>query len=222
MRALFKYADNRRPDSLANRFRRRRFAIFESLCEGLQRPVRILDVGGAEGFWRNMGVTGRSEFEIVLLNVKPQEARADNVTAIVGDACELTGIGDREFPVVFSNSVIEHVGDREAQTRMASEVRRVGHRYFVQTPNRYFPIEPHFLFPGFQFLPIDARVALVRRFALGYHDAIPERSAALAAVAEIRLLNAAEMRELFPGATIHRERAAGLTKSLIAAGGWGR
>lgn len=52
---------------------------------------------------------------------------------------------DNEFDAVFSNSVIEHVGDYEAQRQMANEIMRVGKRYFVQTPNFYFPIEPHIL-----------------------------------------------------------------------------
>jgi hypothetical protein len=33
----------------------------------------------------------------------------------------------------------------------------VGRRHFIQTPNSWFPIEPHFLFPFFQFLPLSAR-----------------------------------------------------------------
>ena len=71
----------------------------------------------------------------------------------VGDAVDMPGISDGAFDVVFSNSVIEHVETYENQRRMAAEIRRVGRRYFVQTPNRHFPLEPHFLVPGFQLLP---------------------------------------------------------------------
>lgn len=48
--------------------------------------------------------------------------------------------------------MIEHV-PHELQPAFVSEVRRVATRYFVQTPNRYFPIEPHYQLPLFQFLP---------------------------------------------------------------------
>ncbi len=38
---------------------------------------------------------------------------------------------------------------------------------WVQTPYRYFPIEPHWIFPGFQFLPLSARTEISRRWPLG-------------------------------------------------------
>jgi hypothetical protein len=116
--------------------------------------------------------------------------------------------------------VIEHVGGAADQKRMADEVQRVGRRYFVQTPNRYFPIEPHFLFPGFQFLPEAAQVFLLSHFRLGTYEIVRDRDYARTLVREIRLLSLSEFRRLFPQATIHRERLVGLTKSFIAYGGW--
>lgn len=222
MRALFRYADNRRPDSLANRFRRRRTRVFEELCDSLPRPVRILDVGGVEHFWRVTGLADRSDVEIVLLNREPQRPTAANISALVGDAREMAELDENEFPVVFSNSVIEHVGGWDDQMSMAREIRRVGTRYFVQTPNRNFPVEPHFLFPGFQFLPISARVALVRRLALGYHPVLPDPEEAHRAVTEIRLLSGDELERLFPDSDLYRERLLGMTKSFVAYGGWKR
>lgn len=222
MKPLFRHADNRQPESLANRFRQRRTRFFEALCAPVPRPLRILDVGGVEHFWRFMGLADRTDVDIVLLNRAPQRPTAENISAVVGDARRMSELGDKEFPIVFSNSVIEHVGTWTDQQQMAREVRRVGRRYFVQTPNRYFPVEPHFLVPGFQFLPIPVRVALVRRFPLGYHSALPDREQAREAVEEIRLLSRADLEALFPGANLYRERVLGLTKSFVAYGGWDR
>jgi hypothetical protein len=127
-----------------------------------------------------------------------------------------------EFDVVFSNSVIEHLGTLNEQRWMADEIRRVGKRYFVQTPNRYFPLEPHFLVPFFQFLPLRMRVQLVRRFDLGWYGmgGIPDPEHAEAVVRSIRLLSAGELLRLFPDGRLYRERLFGLTKSLIVYGGW--
>lgn len=50
---------------------------------------------------------------------------------------------DREFDWVFSNAVIEHVGDERAQLSFLNEMLRVGRNVFFTTPNKYFPVEPH-------------------------------------------------------------------------------
>ncbi len=57
------------------------------------------------------------------------------------------------FDVVFSNAVIEHVGDRERQEALVREALRVGRRVFVTTPNRWFPIEVHTRLPFVHWLP---------------------------------------------------------------------
>ena len=94
---------------------------------------------------------------------------------------------------------------------MAREVVRVGRHYFVQTPNRWFPIESHTLFPGFQFLPIAARRALVRRFALGWMPRAGDAESAREAVDSLQLLGRRELSRLFPEALLLPERVAGLT-----------
>jgi SAM-dependent methyltransferase len=182
-------------------------------------PVTILDVGGTVGFWINM-LGPSSSWRVIVLNRRhTNETRPGYISIVTGDACALP-FRDQSLAVVFSNSVIEHVGGWPDQVRMADEIARVGRHYFVQTPNRYFPIEPHFLFPGFQFLPEWLRVALHERFALGWYPKAPNRRAAIAQVREIRLLTAVEFNAAFPRAQIHRERLLGLTKSLMASGGW--
>ena len=214
-------ADNANPSSLASRMRRRRFALFRQLLTEPTPARSLLDVGGTPGFWSSMD--GAFEgLSITLLNQKPNaETLPPGFRAVTGDARAMSAFADREFDVVFSNSVIEHVGSFEDQRRMADEVRRVGRRYFVQTPNRYFPIEPHFLLPYFQFYPEALQVELTRRYALGWYERIPELERARAHVRSHRLLSSAEMHALFPEARIHAERIAVLTKSLIAIGGSG-
>lgn len=60
---------------------------------------------------------------------------------------------DKEFDAVWSNAVLEHVGNRESQVRFVSELLRVGKIAFFTTPNRYFPIEVHTLTPLLHWLP---------------------------------------------------------------------
>jgi hypothetical protein len=216
---LKKWADNRDPASLAARLRRRRFALFEALLSRVPGHVRILDVGGTPDFWRVIGFA-RPNVSVTLLNQAAPRAESDGILGVVGDARDMREFSDREFDVVFSNSVIEHVGTFADQQAMASEVRRVGKRYFVQTPNKYFPVEPHFLFPGFQFLPTSLRAGMLARRDVGWYKKAESYEAALKEVTAIRLLGAREFRRLFPDGTLSKERFFGLTKSFTIYGGW--
>ncbi len=220
MKLIHHLADNRRRDSLAGRMRRRRFAFFESLLAPLPRPVHILDLGGTLTFWETMGIDEQAGLEVVLLNLTTTPVDRPHFRSVVGDARAMPEFADQAFDVIFSNSVIEHVGSFEDQRRMAREVQRVGQRYFVQTPNRYFPIEPHYLMPGFQFYPLALQVLLVKNFAMGWYPRQPHGADALAQVRANRLLTRTELRTIFPQADIYCERMFGMTKSLVAYGGW--
>jgi hypothetical protein len=212
-------ADNRDPASLAGRLRRKRFALFESLLSRVPKPLRILDVGGTQKFWEVMGFAGTERVEVTILNLTPPPISLPNFIGVTGDARDLQ-FDDASFDIVFSNSVIEHVGGYLDQCRMAREVKRVGARYFLQTPNRYFPIEPHFLFPGFQFLPVPARTWLLQHFSLGWRRRVVDRQGARASVDSIRLLSRSELTALFPEASLFQEKLLGLTKSFVVYAGW--
>ena len=204
MSLLQSFVDNRSPHSLATRMRKRRFAFFLSLLASVPRPCRILDVGGTQKFWDMMGSETIGPAHITLLNLEPEPASAPAFASVVGDARDISRYADSHFDVVFSNSVIEHLGPAFAdQKRMADEITRVGKRYFVQTPNRYFPLEPHFLTPGFQFLPIGLRVWLVSNFNMGWYRRIPDKEEARREVESVALLSRADMRRLFPRADIY-------------------
>jgi hypothetical protein len=220
MRVLRRLVDSRDPGSYANRLRERRFAIFRTLLAGVTPPVRILDVGGTPTFWQIRGKDLPGTPSVTVLNLEAQPSDDPRITTVVGNAVDMGEIPDRAFDVVFSNAVIEHVETLENQRRMAAEIQRVGQRYFVQTPNKRFPLEPHFLVPGFQFLPIRLRAWLLRRMALGWYAKTADPAEAEAKVRMIRLMTEREFRDVFPGATIYREKVFGLTKSFIAYGGW--
>ena len=219
MQVLTPLADYSQVGSPALALRRRRFQRFLQLVERCEKPhLRILDIGGTEGFWDAMGFA-ESGHEIVLVNIFQQQSRHDNITSIVGDACDMPQFEDGEFDIVFSNSVIEHLRNWEAQRRMAAEVRRLAPRFFVQTPNYRFPVEPHFLCPGFHYLPKSMRVWLIMHCQLGSYPRVEDRREAEELVNEIRLLTRSEFQSLFPDAEIADERFYGLTKSFMAVKG---
>jgi SAM-dependent methyltransferase len=218
---LKRLADNSSPGSLATKLRRRRFAFFRSLLNKVKPPASILDVGGTQQFWDLMLMESPVDVNVTLLNLSAQTTNSARFTRLAGDARDLSRFEAKSFDVVFSNSVIEHLGPHfEDQKRMADEIRRVGKRYFIQTPNRYFFLEPHFLTPGFQFLPLGVRIWLVSSFNVGWYKRIPDKAAARREVESVLLLSTKQVRQLFPEAKIYREKLFGLTKSIIAYHGW--
>lgn len=213
-------ADNRDKQSLAVRFRKKRFAFFLSLLSQLDPPIHILDIGGTEKYWEIMALDEHRQVFITLLNLEQFQVTLPYLKSLVGDARSIHA-DDKSFDIVFSNSVIEHVGTYKDQKRMANEVRRVGKHYFVQTPNKFFPLEPHFLFPFFQFLPVAIRVKLLQSFNLGWFSKTSDAGKARQIVESIRLLDHREFVTLFPSALVYEEKVFGLTKSFVAYGGWG-
>ncbi|MDZ4801532.1 MAG: methyltransferase domain-containing protein [Bryobacteraceae bacterium] len=176
----------------------------------------VLDVGGTPETWTGLGVRPR----VTLLNMPRAGVGPDAGFVCVGaDGCRLP-FADGAFDVVFSNSVIEHVGSEERQRDFAEEVRRVGRSYWVQTPNYWFPIEAHLLTPGVHFLPKTWQRAVLERGSVWEWLEKPSADRREFYIEhflnDIRLLGAGELRALFPGARIVRERSIGLTKSLVA------
>lgn len=211
------FLDHTNPDSYISGRRRRRMAPFLTLLEPFQEPVRILDVGGTLSFWKNNVPNLPKKCHWTILNMEKETAgTTPNVTMVQGDARNLSQFGDKIFDICFSNSVIEHVGSLFDQQAMSLEIRRVGVSYFVETPNRYFPLEPHFLVPWWQFGPVWIRAWLLNHMRVGWWHRRPDPLIARADVEQIRLLNHYEMQRLFPEGRIHRETFGPLTKSLVA------
>ena len=210
-------ADNRNSRSLASRMRRQRMNLFFGLIESLPEPVRVLDVGGTAGLWKHNISSTKKQLQITFLNLEKVPVEGlPYAESVIGNACDMKQFPDKSFDICFSNSTIEHVGSFDAQFQASSEMRRVAHTYFIQTPNFFFPLEPHFLIPGWQWLPVPLRVSMHRSFNLGWMPRQPNPTLAAAAVRNTRLLSLKEFKQLFPDATIHHEKIGPLTKSFIA------
>lgn len=181
----------------------------------------MIDFGGTGLYWQIIpqGIFTKYNLTITCLNL-PGEAipiKHDSIIYVEGDGCNLEGIiADRSFDIAHSNSTIEHVGDWERMVAFASEIRRVAEKYFVQTPNFWFPIEPHCMTPFSHWLPKPLRVSLVMKFYLGHCVRARSVDKAVRTVESARLLDKKMFQALFPDAEIYVERFWGLPKSFIA------
>lgn len=201
------------PTSVAAKARARRWDVFLAQFPGF-RDMTVLDLGGTVEAWRRAPVRPEQVF-VVNLDARA-DAELDGVEFVQGDACALpAAVSGRQFDLVFSNAVLEHVGGHLHRLRFAETVRSSAPRYWVQTPYRYFPVEPHWLFPGFQFLPLAARVEVSRRWPL-VHTPSNRKEDALSAALGVELVSRTEMEYCFPDSHIVSEKLLGLPKSLIA------
>ncbi|MCA9278743.1 MAG: class I SAM-dependent methyltransferase [Phycisphaeraceae bacterium] len=220
MTVLQQLADVESSDSFSNRMRSARFEKFLGLASTLPKPIRILDIGGTNRFWEMRKIAGNDDFQITLLNLQAEQQKHSNITPSAGDATHMPEYEDNSFDVAFSNSVIEHLFTYENQQKMAMEVQRVAKCYWVQTPNFWFPIEPHFHVPGWQWMPKSIRIALLRRFRCGWRGPCKNRDEAKALVDEVRLMQKNEIVSCFSNGTVWAEKFYGLTKSWVAYGGF--
>ncbi|HCT78357.1 MAG TPA: SAM-dependent methyltransferase [Micromonosporaceae bacterium] len=202
--------DGANPRSVSAKARGRRWAELMRRFPELDQ-MKVLDLGGRPQFWRDAPVRPAAVTTVNLVELPADEPW---ITTLIADAC-----ADRwthgTFDLVISNSLLEHLGGVARRKQFADVVHAASERWWIQTPYRYFPIEPHWFFPGFQFLPLPMRIAITRRWPLGYRHA-KTREQAYELVQEVELVTITEMRTLFPEGDVWKERMAGLVKSLVA------
>ena len=175
--------------------RRRRMRAFAAWA-GLSATTTVLDVGGTPGVWDLVPVRPN----VTLVNLRPSDTI---LSQVIADGARLP-FHDGAFDFVFSNSVIEHVADHAA---FAAEITRVAKRYFVQTPNKAFPFEPHVLTPLVNYLPKRWQRRLYRNFTVWGWLARPDQAYVDWFVEDTNLLGRKEMERLFPGASISAGRS---------------
>lgn len=214
--------------SYSKRTREKRARIFKEYLSPSEND-RILDLGSGDGSYIASIVPFRDNVYIADILPEPLnkgKQRFGFINTVILDESGMLPFPDECFDIVFCSSVIEHVtvdktdvglfqsnaGFSEAaytrQRRFADEIRRVGKRYFVQTPNKYFPIESHTWLPlliVFLTRPLQIRIIeFLNKWWL--KKTSPDWN----------LLTKAKMQELFPDAEIVLEKAFGLTKSIMA------
>lgn len=215
MQKLANFQDKRSISYLLRIKRVRLLNKYIQNCFGDEQRIEILDLGGTQKFWKIFQTPITLRANITLVNLTLENTTESNFRSLVGDARCLPQFADKQFDIVFSNSVIEHVGNFEEQNRMANEIKRIGKYYFIQTPNRNFPIEPHFLLPFFQFLPIRLQIFLVIHWSIGQYPKATTEKNALKIINSVNLLCVYQIKMLFNESCFYYERILGLTKSII-------
>lgn len=228
---MFKSAINYRSHkSMGYRFRKARFKNIETIIYQILKvksKCKILDVGGTSVYWHLLPPELIDRVSITILNLnipKGSDVNSGGPQNIdlhfeVGDGRQLSHFDDNSFDLVHSNSVIEHVGLIKDMMSFANEVQRVGYMHYVQTPNIWFPIDPHYGVPFFHWLPWPVRAKILCAVSVGFKDRFSEYYDAVQFIEFVNLLDESAIKLLFPNSKILKERFLLLTKSLMVVGG---
>lgn len=196
------------------RFRPARMAAIRAMFPLLEEDGTVLDLGGTATWWRDMGVKTHNITVVNLDERQKAEVLSLGYQFTYANACQLP-YPDASFDLTFSNSVIEHVGGKEEQIKFAKELLRCGKAIYLQTPNKWFPVEPHLITLFVHWLPFDIQRHLVRWCSIWGWVTRPDQETIDRCIRDIKLLTRTEIKSLFPECKIESERVLGLTKSFI-------
>lgn len=209
--------------------RKKRSRLFKTYFE-VDENTRILDLGSENGanIFNVLQGTNFAPDNVYIADIDPvveEGAKLFGFQPVLIDESGKIPFEDKFFDIVYSSSVIEHVTINksdiwkikngrhfkksafERQKKFAGEIRRLGERYFVQTPNRNFFIESHSWLPFIGYAPREILVPALK---------ISNKFWVKKTVPDFNLLNAREMKILFPEAEIVFEKKFGFVKSIMA------
>lgn len=177
--------------------RKRRMGLFMKIMKPTSE-MRILDLGGQPEIWESV----EPVLNITCLNlpgiVKKNHQSHHNIIYLEGDACNMPDFQPGDFDLIFSNSVIEHVGDYEKRLQFANEVLRLSNKFWIQTPSKYFPIEAHCGMFFWWFYPKALRSYFIKKWAI-------KLPAWAEMVKTTTVISSSELRAILPGCTLKHE-----------------
>ena len=148
------------------------------------------------------------------LSVSKPDNLPKNLAYVAGNALSLP-FPDNSFDIAYSNSVIEHLYTFNNQKTFAREMLRVSKRIYMQTPNKSFLIEPHLITPFIHFLPEGLQRCLLKNFTIWGILTRPSKETVNGFLKEVKLLTQSELKQLFPGCKILKEKWLFFAKSYM-------
>jgi hypothetical protein len=105
------------------------------------------------------------------LNCKILLKKYPNIKKIlIGDGRN-NNLPNNSFDIVHSNATIEHVGSYKNQLLFIKECIRISKKYvFIQTPNRFYPIDFHTILPFIHWLPKNIHRKILKIIGLNFYS----------------------------------------------------
>jgi len=181
----------------SNYNRRSRMALFVEVMKPTE-GMSVLDLGGKPAIWDYVHVP----LHITCLNlpgiVMANYATHHVIDYIEGDACDMPDFQFGDFDMIYSNSVIEHVGTFEKRLQFTNEIKRLSNNYWIQTPCKGFPVEAHTGMPFWWYYPS----WLKEYFINGWSKKLPEWTEG---IVQTTYVTEKELKRLLPDANVTTE-----------------
>lgn len=105
------------------------------------------------------------------LNCKILKKKYTNIKKIlIGDGRN-NKLPNNSFDIVHSNATIEHVGSYKNQLQFIKECIRISKKYiFIQTPNRFYPLDFHTILPFIHWLPKNIHRKILKAIGLDFYS----------------------------------------------------
>lgn len=200
-------------------FRKKRSYLIKKIISKiylLKGSVKIVDLGGTESYWNIVGddFLNKNKVKITMINLINYRIKNKKIFSLINKDFFKYEFKNSSFDLSFSNSVIEHLGDESKISSFCNLHMNISKHYYLQTPNKYFFIEPHFMFPFFNFLPRVVQLFILSNFNIGNFKK-NDLDYAIKELDQIRMLSKKDLERYFPKGKIMNEKFFFMNKSFI-------
>jgi hypothetical protein len=162
-------------ERIANDARNEFFNIFKKITK-YSKKKSIIDIGTTPSLddVQNIILSKIKDNENITclsnLNCKILFKKYPNIKKIlIGDGRN-NNLPNNSFDIVHSNATIEHVGSYKNQKLFIKECNRISKKYvFIQTPNRFYPIDFHTILPFIHWLPKNTHRKILNIIGLNFY-----------------------------------------------------
>ena len=103
-------------------------------------------------------------------NCKILSKKYPNIKRFITIDGKSTKLPNNSFDIVHSNATIEHVGSRANQVLFIKECLRISKKkVFIQTPNRFYPLDFHTTLPLIHWLPKNIHRKILKIIGLNFY-----------------------------------------------------
>ncbi len=204
--------------------RAKRYKLFSEFIADMAKPLNIVDIGGTAAHWigklsqsDNINITLINNHHIDKTNIN-YDNRYDFIQEKIMDANDLSISDLSSYDLIFSNSFLEHLENKELQISLAQKITKSGKPYFIQVPNKYCAIDPHFPYPlpFFAAYPKSLQAWLLSKYHFGGGGKNASREQVDQRLKYYNPIGYKDFITMFPNGKLVRERTFGLNLSLVA------